>query len=99
MKASEIDRFTIPNIQDTEPIEELVAKLRRNICSECTGLLRKARMINAASAKTSSFNLRLWESRINRILEAQANTFSIEELQQLRRDCEMLVQELRRFES
>jgi hypothetical protein len=98
MKANGIDRFAIPDAQGAEPIEDLVARLRRDISSECAVLLKRTRRVNAASDKIGSFRLKLWESRINRIIEAQASTFSIDELEGLRRDCDALSEELGRFD-
>jgi hypothetical protein len=99
MKATGFDRFSVPDVGDAEPIETIVARLRKGITSECSGLLRRTRKANAAAPSVGSFRIRLWESRINRIIEANAGTFSIDELRRLRRDCQDLSLEIGRFEA
>ncbi len=98
MKATEIDRFSIPDVQDAEPIETLVARLRKGITSECSVLLRRTKA-HAAVPSAGSFRIKLWESRISRIIESNASTFDIGELRRLRRECVLLSDEIGRFEA
>ncbi|MEW6035407.1 MAG: hypothetical protein AB1529_02230 [Candidatus Micrarchaeota archaeon] len=88
-------RFAIPDVPGTEPIESIVARLRRDIASDCSGLLRRAKTARVSQA--GSYRARVWESRICRIIEANATTFSILELRRLKRECTVLSQELRGF--
>jgi len=83
------DRFAIPDVHE-EPIVDIVARMKKGISAECSGLLRRAK-------KGGTNRSRLWESRINRILEANSGTFSIDELEGLRKDCRHLSEELGRF--
>lgn len=99
MRATVLDRFSVPDAGDAEPIESIVARLRKGISSECSGLLRRAKIAGAAARSVGSFRIRLWESRISRIMEANAGTFSIYELRRLRRDCQDLSLEICRFEA
>lgn len=92
-----MDRFTIPEVRDAEPIVGMVARLRKDIVSECAELLRRARKANADSRGAASYRVRRWEGRINRILEANATTFSIGELRRLRKECTALSDELGRL--
>ena len=98
MKATGLDRFSVPDVEDAEPIETIVARLRRGISSECSGLLRRTRNAGAAARNVGSFRIRQWETRINRIIEANAGTFSIDDLRRLRRDCQDLSMEMGRFD-
>ncbi len=97
MKATGIDRFSIPDAQGAEPIEDQVARMRKDISSECAGLLRRTRESGASRGNAGEYRLKLWESRINRIIEVQAGTFSIEELKSLRKDCDALSKEIQRL--
>lgn len=99
MKATDIDRFSIPDVQDTEPIEMMVARMRKGITLECSGLLRRTRIAHAASRAANPVRIRAWESRITRIIETNASTFSLEELERLQRECRMLSDEIGRFEA
>jgi len=92
---AEYDRFSIPDAEGLEPIENIVARMRKDISSECADLLRRAKKSGSAGA----LRARTFETRINRIIEAQAATYSIEELKKLRKDCTVLSSELGRFES
>lgn len=94
---ADLDPFTIPDVENAEPIEDMVARLRKNISSECSVLLKRTR--RAGAGKLESIRARRFESKINSIIEAQAATFSIDELERLLRECGELSQELCRFES
>jgi hypothetical protein len=85
-------RFSVPDVPGTEPIESIVARLRRDIAAECSGLLRRAK--TAGASRSGTYRARVWESRISRIIESNATTFSIGELRRLKRECTMLSQEL-----
>lgn len=98
MKATETDRFSIPDVQGAEPIEALLARLRRGISSECSVLLRRAKA-HARAPSAGSFRIRAWEGRISRIIESNASTFDIGELRRLKRECVVLSDEISRFEA
>jgi hypothetical protein len=98
MKATEIDRFSIPDVQDAESIETLVARLRKGISSECSALIMRMKA-HARAPSAGSFRIKVWESRINRIIESNASTFDIGELRRLRRECVVLSDEIGRFEA
>ncbi|MFH0737639.1 MAG: hypothetical protein V1827_03725 [Candidatus Micrarchaeota archaeon] len=85
----EVDRYAIPEVAE-EPIEDIVARMRKCITTECSDLLKRAR-------KGGSNRSRLWESRINRIIEANSGTFSIDTLEGLKKECQTLSEELDRF--
>lgn len=89
------DRFSIPDASGTEPIEDIVARLKRDISNDCAGLFKKLRMANALSG-SNDIRLRRFESRINRIIEAQSATYSIEELEKLKKECSLLSDEIGR---
>ncbi len=97
--ATDIDRYCVPEVQGIEPIEEMVARLRKDISSECSGLLRKTRTASLVSAASGPRRAKLWEGRINGIIEANASTYSIEELRRLRRECSAIREEISRFEA
>jgi len=97
--ATDIDRYSMPDVQGIEPIDTMLARLRKDISSECSGLLRKTRMTSLVSVESGSRRAKLWEGRINGIIEANASTYSIEELRRLRRECSAIRKEMSRFEA
>jgi len=82
------DRFSIPDVQHAVPIEDMVARMRKDIMSECAGLLKRTKTAGA------SMRARRWESRISRIIETQATTYCISDLKKLKSECRSLSQEL-----
>ncbi|MCI0503696.1 hypothetical protein L0Y65_03210 [Candidatus Micrarchaeota archaeon] len=99
MKATEMDRFSVPDVQDAEPIEAIVARMRKSVSSECSGLLRRSKAACAVYPAAGRPRARAWEGRISRIIEANASTFSIDELKGLLRECQDLSVEISRFEA
>ncbi|MFH0884383.1 MAG: hypothetical protein V1861_01600 [Candidatus Micrarchaeota archaeon] len=75
-----------------------MARLRKGISSECSVLLRRTKA-HATAPSAGSFRIRVWESKINRIIELNASTFDISELHRLRRECVVLSDEIGRFEA
>ena len=99
LMATDIGRLMVPDVQNTVPIEWMVASLRKDISSECSGLLRRTRSTSLARATSAPRRIRLWERRISNIIGANASTYSIEELRRLRRECRALSEEMGRFEA
>lgn len=91
--------LTVPEVEAERavPIEGTISGLRSEIGERCAALLQRARAINAAAHGHGAFRLRFWENRITQVKEAQAATFSIHELRQLRRQCQMLSAEMEEF--
>jgi hypothetical protein len=97
MAGNDSQDFLVPEVQvGDEPIEALIKKLQAEIASDCTKLLVHARKLNAGM-HGNGFNLRLWETKINKVSEAQRATYSIEELKGLRRECHSLSKQLDGF--
>ncbi len=77
-----------------EPIEVIIGNLRKGIASDCHRLLENARMV---SEKRECFNLKAWEGRISNIREAELATYSLHELNALKRQCHVLSVQLSNF--
>jgi len=91
------NQILVPDVEHAVPIETVIDNLRRDIEGDCTALLRRARTISAATHGNGPFRLKFWETRINQLREARAKTFSIQELKGLRRQCQVLSQEMEQF--
>jgi len=89
-------RFDIPEAHDAVSIDATVARLRKEIGSKCSSLLR--RTARTSPIKVSSDRAALWKSKINHILGTKDSTFSIEELEGLLHKCDTISQEVERFE-
>lgn len=89
--------FAIPDVQDAVQIESAIEELRRDIKSDCSELLQRARRINEARPRRGAFRLRYWETCVSQIKEAQMGTFSLEKLKQLKNRCKKLLQQLEQF--
>ena len=92
--AGKTDRFAVPDVQDAEPIDTMIDTLRKKIDFDCLILMQQARRINTTK---SNFSFKLWESRISQIREAQRSTFSIDELNKLKEQCQLLSTQLGQF--
>ncbi|MFH1785246.1 MAG: hypothetical protein ABH842_02365 [Candidatus Micrarchaeota archaeon] len=88
------DRYSVPDVQDAVPIEIIIDNLRKKIDFDCSILLQQARRINQTKR---NFSLKVWESKIVTIREAQRSTFSIEELNKLKGQCQVLSDQLGQF--
>jgi hypothetical protein len=91
---AETDRYAVPDVQDTVPIDSMINAIRKKIDFDCSILLQQARKI---SATKSNFSLKLWESRITHIKEAQKATFSLDELKDLNAQCQVISDQLGQF--
>jgi hypothetical protein len=87
-------KYDITDFTDA-PIEVLIGNLRKDIASDCSALLAKARRANAEHR--GNFNLKHWEARVDRVREAQVATFSLEELRSLKRECQAMSGQLDAF--
>jgi hypothetical protein len=86
-------KYDVPDFKDA-PIEVLIADLRKGIASDCSVLLMKARRVYADH---HGFNLKSWEARVCKVREAQVATYSIEELESLRKECKEMSAQLDSF--
>jgi hypothetical protein len=77
-----------------EPIEVVIGNLRKGIEHDCSALLATARQLNV---NRQGFNLKGWESKISRIREAESATFSLDELNALKKDCSAIGARLAAF--
>ena len=77
-----------------EPIEVIIGNLRKGIASDCQYLLASARRVNA---ERRCFNLKAWEGRITRIREAELATFSLHDLNALKKECRLMSAQLANF--
>ena len=77
-----------------EPIEVIIGNLRKGIASDCHHLLESARKANS---ERRSFNLKAWEGKITSIREAELATYSLHELNALKRQCHILSVQLSDF--
>lgn len=91
------EQLVVPEVQHVVPIETIIDNLRKEIDSNCTTLVQRARMIYAATEGTGPFRLRFWEMRINQIRDAERRTYSIQELRHLKRQCHTLSQDMEQF--
>ena len=92
--AGKSGKYDVPDFKD-EPIEVVIGNLRKGIASDCSALLTKARKVNVE--RHGSFNIKLWEARVCKVREAQVATFSIEELESLRKECVAISAQLEAF--
>ncbi|MFH1521278.1 MAG: hypothetical protein ABID61_06545 [Candidatus Micrarchaeota archaeon] len=89
-----VDRFAVPDAQDAVVLDSMIDNLRKKIDFDCLILLQQARRINTVKTK---FNMKIWESRINYVREAQRNTFNVSELKKLKEQCHTLSEQLSQF--
>ncbi len=86
----------VPEVLEAVHLEDTITKLRSDISSRCSGLLREAREVNAAAKGGGAFRMRLWENRINSVI-ARNSTYSISELRRLSQECEQISRDISRF--
>jgi phage terminase small subunit len=88
------DKFAIPDVKETMPIENVIADLRKDITIECADILRKSRELNVKTQGTKKTRVRDVEIRVNQIVSASKTSFNINELKQLKRQCQTISHEL-----
>jgi hypothetical protein len=77
-----------------EPIEVIIGNLRKGIASDCHNLLASARKVNA---ERRCFNLKAWEGRITKVREAELATYSLRDLNTLKKECQLMSAQLANF--
>lgn len=85
-----------PEAGDAIEIGDEIAGLRNEVAAGCTRLLAQARKVNA-DLRGNGFNLKFWEGRISSIRETQLATFSVNELNRLRHECNEISHRLAAF--
>ncbi|MBI5046822.1 hypothetical protein HZC07_03765 [Candidatus Micrarchaeota archaeon] len=90
-----IGQVAVPDVKHAVRIEDAITGLRREITTNCSNILQRARTINAAAHGT--FRIKHWESLVSGIKQSEMETSSIDELEQLRARTNTIALEMEEF--
>ena len=95
MAEKQVTGFAVPDVEEAIDVSDSIDALKHHINNKCAMLLHRAIAINAAA--NNQFRLRFWENKIDQIRQNGKNTFSIEELAELKLQANALELDMEQF--